>query len=288
MKPISLNWIGTLAAAGLLAACLPSVAQQPTDPIGTPPTATSPQATAASQASAPSDPAGKAPMQWKPVSGELQGKLDAKTAKVGDAVVVKTTAKATTADGTEIPKGAKLMGKVTDVQAHDAANANSRLAVQFDHAELKGGKTLPIQSTIESLQAPVDASANSMEMMGSPGMSAGPAGGGTTGNHPGMSAANSGAPTQSTNMPTAGDSAAMNGAQSGGATANAGSAVIQLPGTNKTVTAHATGVPGVWLAPEASGPASGMLLASKKNVHLDEGTKIVLGVAVITAGTSGQ
>ena len=43
------------------------------------------------------------------MSGELQDKLDSKTAKVGDSVVVKT------ADGTEIPKGTKLVGRVTDV-----------------------------------------------------------------------------------------------------------------------------------------------------------------------------
>jgi hypothetical protein len=56
-------------------------------------------------------------VQLQPVSGELEGKLDAKTAKVGDNVVVKTKTSIKTADGTEIPKGAKLIGKVTKVQA---------------------------------------------------------------------------------------------------------------------------------------------------------------------------
>jgi hypothetical protein len=61
------------------------------------------------------------------VKGELLDKLDSKTAKVGDSVVVKTKAAVKTADGTQIPKGAKPGGRVTDVQAHGAGNADSRV-----------------------------------------------------------------------------------------------------------------------------------------------------------------
>src|ERR1017187_9501376 len=39
------------------------------------------------------------------VTGELEGKLDSKTAKVGDRVVLKTTEKVQTPDGTVIPRG---------------------------------------------------------------------------------------------------------------------------------------------------------------------------------------
>ena len=53
------------------------------------------------------------------VSGELEGKLDSKTAKVGDRVVLKTTEKVQTSDGTVIPRGSRLVGHVTQVQAHD-------------------------------------------------------------------------------------------------------------------------------------------------------------------------
>ncbi len=38
------------------------------------------------------------------VSGELEGKLDSKSAKVGDRVVLKTTEKVLTSDGTMIPR----------------------------------------------------------------------------------------------------------------------------------------------------------------------------------------
>src|SRR5260370_165614 len=90
--------------------------------------------------------------ELRPVTGELVSKLDTKTAKNGDQVVLKTTEKATFADGVEIPKGSKIMGHVTDVQAHDSANPNSKVAIQFDQAELKGGQTLPIKSVLQSLE----------------------------------------------------------------------------------------------------------------------------------------
>ena len=52
-----------------------------------------------------------------PVSGELMSKLDSKTAKAGDSVVIQTKSSAKTADGTEIPKGSKLVGHVLVVHA---------------------------------------------------------------------------------------------------------------------------------------------------------------------------
>jgi hypothetical protein len=41
------------------------------------------------------------------VSGELKNKLDAKTARVGETVVLKIDQKVTTVDGTVIPKGSR-------------------------------------------------------------------------------------------------------------------------------------------------------------------------------------
>ena len=49
------------------------------------------------------------------VMAELTSKLDTKTAKVGDAVTAETTQKGKLPDGTQIPRGAKLIGIVTDV-----------------------------------------------------------------------------------------------------------------------------------------------------------------------------
>ena len=90
----------------------------------------------------------------QPVKSELVSKLDSKTAKAGDSVVVKTKEPVKTADGIVIPKGSKLVGRVTTVQSHSHGSKNSAVAICFDHAELKGGKTMPIESVIKSVAPP--------------------------------------------------------------------------------------------------------------------------------------
>jgi hypothetical protein len=49
-------------------------------------------------------------VEMSPVNGELVSKLDSKTAKTGDSVVVQTKASVKTADGTEIPQGVEAGG----------------------------------------------------------------------------------------------------------------------------------------------------------------------------------
>ncbi len=49
--------------------------------------------------------AASASEDMRPVSGDLQGKLDSKSAKPGDPVILKTNDKVRAADGTVIPKG---------------------------------------------------------------------------------------------------------------------------------------------------------------------------------------
>ncbi len=78
--------------------------------------------------------------ELKPVSGELVNKLDSKSARQGDSVVVKTKENVTTG-GAEIPKGSKLVGHVTNVQPRGEGKENSQIAIQFDRAELKDGQT---------------------------------------------------------------------------------------------------------------------------------------------------
>ena len=105
------------------------------------------------------------------ISGELVSKLDSKTAKTGDSVVVQTKSSAKTADGTEIPKGSKLVGHVVGAQA-GGAGENSQVALLFDHIELKGGQSVPVQSQIQSI-APAGGAASAS---GPAGMSGAPAG----------------------------------------------------------------------------------------------------------------
>src|SRR6202035_948106 len=118
MKP------GTTLVTTLFAlASYPLLAQQPS-PAGQP---TNP----AAQQQAPTTQTSQvAAVEMSPVKGELVSKLDTKTAKTGDSVVVQTKSSAKTADGTEIPKGSKLVGRVLAVHP-SAAGDNSQVVLPF-------------------------------------------------------------------------------------------------------------------------------------------------------------
>lgn len=210
--------------------------------------------------------------QLRPVSGELVTRIDAKKAKPGEAVVIKTTDKATTADGIVIPKGSKIVGHVTEVQAHTKETPNSKVTVQFDQAQLKDGKTLPIKSVLESVAPAGGAGNNDVNPFGtgapmasgsSP--SAGPPSG------PGMAPSQTAQGQQATAEATMGTQAS-NGPQPGTVIATQGNVAVKT-----------TAIPGVLIATNANGQpftnASGALLGAKQNVDLDGGTHIVLAIA---------
>jgi hypothetical protein len=211
------------------------------------------------------------------VNCELVSKLDSKTAKTGDSVVVQTKSSVKTADGTEIPKGSKLVGHVLGAKP-SGAGENSQVALQFDHIELKGGQSVPIHSQIQSI-APAGGSASAS---GSSGMSGTPAAGSA---NPSTSGVNGGSRASGAPQGTSADSgaAAENGAPAAGT-------VVAKTGNIAIAT---TSVPGVLLANNAPGQqdprmaqASSILLGAKQDIQLDGGTQMVVGVA--TAGAGAQ
>ena len=227
----------------------------------------------------------------KPVSGELVNKLDSKSAKQGDSVVVKTDENLTISPGTDIPKGSKLVGRVTNVQPRGDGKENSQIAIQFDRAELKGGQTLPIESVIQSVAPSGDEAMNNSipsgmgSMPASPG-AAGTAGPGTPGMNPSAGGMNQGA-AGNNRQGLAGNSTVQPGAtdQNTNAAAPAPGSIVAR---NGNVAIRATAIPGVLLANDIHGlpftNASGMLLGARRDVHLDGGTKFVLAVAMAPQG----
>jgi hypothetical protein len=211
-----------------------------------------------------------------PINGELVSKLDSKTAKTGDSVVVQTKASVKTADGTEIPKGSKLVGHVLGAKP-SGAGENSQVVLQFDHIELKGGQNLAVHSQIESI-APAGGTA---ETSGSAATSGPPASGSS---NPSTNGTNGGSMAGRAPQATGGDSgaAAGNGAPAAGT-------VVARTGNIAIAT---TSVPGVLLANNAPGQqdprmaqASSILLGAKQDIQLDGGTQIVLGVSAAGGGT---
>ncbi len=279
---------GTLVKALFILASSPLWAQQPSSS----PQPSSPQPAAQSPAvPSPADQspeASTAPMS--PVSGELVSKLDSKTAKAGDDVVIQTRSTMKTADGTEIPKGSKLTGHIIGVQASQGGT-NSQVALKLDQIELTGGQTLPIQSQIQSISP-----AGSADVAGAPS-----AVGGST--MPG--AGNSTSPgTASAGVAPNRGATGVGTAPQGGVTPNAGNtesnaAAAGGPPPAGTVIAKSgqiaiqtTAVPGVLLANNAPGQqdprmarVSTVLLGAKKDIQLDGGTEMVVGIAPVSAGT---
>jgi hypothetical protein len=304
-----------LATALFALASMPLLAQQssPASQPAMPPSGPAAQQTAPGTAGAPpqSAPASQtgsqaqtaetaapaaANEQMSPVRGELVSALDTRTAKTGDNVVVETKSSAKTADGTEIPKGSKLVGHVVAVKPSEGG-ATSQVALQFDHIELKGGQNMPIHSQIQSISpagGPMNAADASTPAAGTPmtaasggtAMPASPGANSASPNSANGASRASGAPQTTTATPqTAG--AEPNSAPTAAGTPAAGTVVARTG----NIAIQTTSVPGVLLANNAPGQqdprmaqASSILLGAKKDVQLDGGTQMVVGVAAATGG----
>jgi hypothetical protein len=197
------------------------------------------------------------------VNAELIGKLDSKSAKVGDTVVAKTKENVKTAGGTIIPRGSRLIGHVAEVQAHDAGHADSTMSIAFERAELKNGQSVAIHALIESGAPPA---APHSDKAIAPSLDGGAMSGGSTGGvTPDL---RSGGGSTGTAVGLAGD-----------ATSSAGSQLQVSLDAAGSFDAHETAIPGVKLAGDAASSGSGTFSASKKNVHLDSGTQLSLRVS---------
>ena len=250
------------------------------------------------------------------VTGELQGKLDSKSAKVGDQVVLKTTAKVQSPDGTIIPRGSRLVGHITEVEAHNSDRAIAQIGIAFDHVELKNGTSIAVHTLIHTVRPSFTPNMNAMDDMMNPASasgriggdvggrnSSGLGGGGVVGVNPNLpgypagmgngsvgdadaSISRAGGPnTAPTGIgsggiaPTLGGSA---GAQNDGAVEVAGhgdapaASGVHAAATARTVP-HSTGIPGIMLAGVST--SSGLLInADRRNIELEGGTLFELGV----------
>jgi hypothetical protein len=281
--------IAPLLAAAFFGVSISLVAQQPTSsdpqPNSPPPPAaeqSSPAAQPAPQAAVPN--AAPAVSEMSPVNGELAGNLDSKTAKAGDSIVIKTTSAVTTTDGTQIPKGSKLVGHVAGVKASGGDNTNSQVALQFDRAELKGGQTVPIHSEIQSV-APSDSAVSEASPSATTAASASPASGSMGSSSP-AAGSTTAQPSMSQQSSNAGSPASNPG------TGIAAGTVVARTGN---IAIRTTSIPGVLLAINAPGQqdprmaqTSGILLGAKRDIHLDQGTNVVIGVSSAASTPGGN
>ncbi|HEY0426644.1 MAG TPA: hypothetical protein VGC76_02455 [Pyrinomonadaceae bacterium] len=99
------------------------------------------------------------------IEAQLQSAIDVKKSKVGDEVVLKTTKSIRQNGQTIVPKGANLIGRITEVQQKPKNGGASRIGMIFDRIE---GKNLnaPISASIVSV-VNTAASANVSDMIDS-------------------------------------------------------------------------------------------------------------------------
>ena len=284
----------TVIAVGLAAfSSFPSPAQQ--QPEQQAPQAQTGQQSPGQQSAAGSQPSAAA-SQLQPVTGELVNKLDSKSAKQGDSVVVKTKEDLKFPGGADLPKGSKLVGHVTNVQARADGKENSQIAIQFDRAEMKDGQNMAIESVIKSV-SPSEGTGSAMDnsvpgaYSGNPGV-----GGGTSPSSPGMSGSSSGmSPNTANNRPNDHPGLASNSTAQAGATDQTTNGGMPAPGSivarNGNVAIRTTAIPGVLLANDINGlpftNASGMLLGARRDIHLEGGTQMVVAIAAAPQSAGG-
>ena len=88
----------------------------------------------------------------------LSDAIDARKCKPGDAVKAKTSEDVIAGGIVVIPRGAKLVGHVTEAQPAAKAGEQARLGFVFDRADLKDGRQVPLHTAFYALAAPEGAS----------------------------------------------------------------------------------------------------------------------------------
>ena len=84
------------------------------------------------------------------ITGELQKSINVNSAKVGDEVVLKTTQSVRQNGEVVVPKGSRLLGRVTEVRRRTKENAESRIGLVFDRIQGKE-LSIPLNATIVSV-----------------------------------------------------------------------------------------------------------------------------------------
>jgi hypothetical protein len=249
------------------------------------------------------------------MNATLERSVDARRAKPGDEVTAKMNEELTTHSGMTIPRGSRLVGRVTEARPHargEAASA-SQLGIVFDKAELPDGREVPMHATIQALaaarsqangelgSASRDAGAFGSSQIAGGGFAHGGLGGGaigglgaTGGTVVGSAAGNAGAAAGgAARLPRPAVGAATSGA--GAATAGGGallgssaSAVGGFSASGRWLAGSrgAFGFGDMSIASAAAGSAQGSLITSaSRNVRLDGGTRLLL---VGTAGATSR
>src|SRR5258705_5592063 len=228
----------------------------------------------------------------------LSSPIDSKKCKPGDPVTTHNTEAVKSEGKTVIPKGAKLVGHVTQASARAKGESESSLGIVFDKAILKNGQEIPLNAGIQAIasaQGGVSAAGSEMDTMGGLGASA--AGSGAAGSRGALGGVTS---TAGGAVGTGTKTAANVGGVAGGTVNSAANAGGSIAGASKGAVGGLNaagqlasnsqgvfGLNGLNLNAAGSNATQGSLITSAgKNVHLDGGTPRLL-VSHAKAGEQG-
>lgn len=202
------------------------------------------------------------------IAAELTKSVDAKKAKQGEQVIAKTSQDLLSNGQVVIPRGAKIVGHVTQAKAREKGEPESTLGIAFDKLVMKDGRELPLNASIQALGAPVtNFGGGNAPIQESGGVPGGISGSGNTGL--GGGARNTGSAPGSPN--------GVPGSPGGNYPQDTGTAAGQSGG--RALDPHATGVIGMSGLSLGAGSDGGSVISSQnKNVKLDSGTQVILRV----------
>lgn len=213
--------------------------------------------------------------------------VDAKKAKPGDQVTAKLTQDVKANGHVVLHKGSKLVGHVTEAQARSKGQAESKLGIVFDKAQLKGGEEASVNAVIQALAPPVSATAlagaDETGSLSSP-MGGGSAAGGGGGLVGGVTRG-----TTSTVGGATGSISSVGGAAVGGINSTVNSAAgataggLNAQGALASTSRGIVGLQGLTLnSASAAGAQTSVISSATQNVKLESGTQMILQVSGVS------
>ena len=171
--------------------------------------------------------------------------LDSSKLKQDESVELETAGSFKLPDGTLVPKGSKLEGRVVSAKARSKGDSDSQLALVFNKLDIQGGKLLALKGAVQAVYPPAD------EPMGPNMATAGTSGGGSA-------------------RGNGGDATGLTNTRTGMETQTSSSALV--------VDNKATGVQGVH---DLDLDSNGVLTSKGKNVKLGSGVRLVVRVEIL-------
>jgi hypothetical protein len=214
------------------------------------------------------------------LQAELTKPIDAGKAKPGDEVTAKLTQDFKSDGKVVFHKGSKLVGHVTEAQAHSKSHAESRLGVVFDKVQPKGGEEASINAVVQALAPPVQGALASStdESLSAPAIGGSHSGGAS---HGGGLLGGGATSTLSNTVGTSGNAV---GGVTGGVTSNVSSTMngaagagLSTQGTLTNASHGAIGLQGLSLTSVSAASAQGSIVSSaSRTVKLENGTQMLL------------